>query len=66
MACELYPACARAGCGRVACDHAASPPHMLYDNQTECAGYQFPAGQTEADFVGGGGSGGGGGASGRW
>lgn len=66
MACSDYPACSRAGCGRPACDHAVSEPHMLYDNQTECAGYTFPEGTTAADFQGGGGQSGGGGAGGSW
>jgi hypothetical protein len=66
MACADYPVCSREGCGRPACDHARSEPHMLYDNVTECPGYEDATGVYAAAFQGGGGGFGGGGASGGW
>ncbi len=56
-----YPDCS--ACGKMSWDHDAASPHGI---SGKCDGYQFPAGQTEAEFQGQGGGYGGGGASGGW
>ncbi len=63
--CETVPACH--GCGRPACDHSPTPPHMLIDRNTTCPGYELPPGYPVPEgFEPGGGGYGGGGATGGW